>query len=457
MAITASRIGKSPLTLNWSNLLVSDRLFNSDESLNLDPSHFSEVWQSLRNRFDTGEVGFFDCPTQNELSQLSETKALAKSLMMGGFTDCLFLGIGGSSLGPRSLLSALRARVRSPLRFHFQENPDPIDWIYTLSNLDPEKTLVLAVTKSGGTFETLAQLRLALEWLGKNRWNSHLVAITDPKKGEIRQFCEEEGIRSLNIAPSIGGRFSIFCPVGLLAAELSGINSDEFLAGAKQVTDYVLEVDPAKNSLFLLASELIKNFKQRPIHVFMPYSTCLREVGDWFVQLWSESLGKNKKGFTPISAVGATDQHSILQLLKEGPDDKVTFFVTVDRVEDPVTIPKSSSEFRKDIPTFRLLAGNSFSNLLEIEYQATCKVLTGQKRPNLTFQLETVNERNLGSLYMALSVLTAFCGHLWKINPFDQPGVEEGKNYIRESLNQFRMTREPDRLSDVERLRPADL
>jgi glucose-6-phosphate isomerase len=188
----------------------------------------------------------------------------------------------------------------------------------------------------------------------------------------------------------------------------------------------------------------------------MPYSTRLKQIGAWFVQLWGESLGKDGKGFTPLAAVGATDQHSILQLLRDGPDDKVTHFISVDRVGDEVRIPTPAlaSDGAK-YPSFKLLQGHSLHELLNTEYRATALVLTKQNKPNLSWQLDQIDERSMGALMFAFSVLTAFTGTLWGMDPFDQPGVEEAKIYIRESLTQAaaRMREENDTNSAVYRLR----
>src|SRR5690606_15814462 len=121
----------------------------------------------------------------------------------------------GSALGPISLLDALKHRRKNSLRFHFQENPDAVDWKFTLRDLNPSRTLVVAVTKSGGTFETMSQFMIALEWLGRERWRSNVVAITDPEKGDLRKLARSAGFPTLDIHPSVGGRFSIFSPVGL--------------------------------------------------------------------------------------------------------------------------------------------------------------------------------------------------------------------------------------------------
>lgn len=445
MAVTASRLGSSPITLDWTQI---------QKKFDFDFDKARAAWSELKARLNPNDAGFYDSPSDLEISQLEATQKLAHSILEKGlFTDCLFLGIGGSALGPISLLSSLQDRCTSGIQFHFVENTDPYEWQSTLKKLKPETTLVCSVTKSGTTFETLAQTLLALEWLGKARWQSHVVAITDPVRGDLRAFAHQEGIPCLTIAPSMGGRFSVFTPVGLFPAALSGLSLTSFLQGAKQVQDYLEKVVPEKNPLFVLASEFIRQYPQRPIHVCMPYSTRLRLFGNWFVQIWGESLGKDGKGFTPLACVGATDQHSILQLLRDGPDDKLTFFFTVDRVENEVKIPKGPrANSQKPFAAFRLLEGHSLQELLEIEYKATSLVLTKKARPHFSIRLDQLDERSMGALYFTFSTLTAFTGILWGINPFDQPGVEEGKIYIQKSLNEVPPL--PEENTAVSRLRP---
>ena len=428
--ITATRFGSAPLTLDWTGL--KGRPF--DEAAG---ARAREAHDQLMARVQSGEIGFYRAPSDVTLSQVEASRALASQLKAENrFTDCLVLGIGGSSLGPISLLNALADRVKSGIRFHFQENPDPNDWKSTLARLKPESTLVVAITKSGTTFETLAQLLLALEWLGRERWSKQLVALTDPQKGDLRKFALQEKISTLEIAPSIGGRFSLFTPVGLFIAELAGLDSAALLKGAQDVRDHLEKCAPAKNPLFQLAHLLMERAESHPTHVCMPYSTRLRSMGDWFVQLWGESLGKDGKGFTPLAACGAIDQHSILQLLRDGPNDKITGFMTVDRVADPVSIPKlAGTEGSRPYPAFRLLEGHTLQELLLTEYQAIARVLSNQGRPHFTWRLDDLSERSVGAQYFALAYLTAHIGMLMKVDPFDQPGVEEGKVYIRESLS----------------------
>jgi glucose-6-phosphate isomerase len=445
MSVTAARLGSAPLTLDWSHLGKSSAA-GADSA---------EAWTQLKGRFAKGEIGFYDTPLASpegdELSQAKASEQLAAEILAKGhFTDCLFLGIGGSSLGPLSVLSALQDRRQNKLRFHFMENPDPLEWSGTLKGLDPSSTLVCVVTKSGTTFETMAQFLCALDWLGEKRVPSHVVAITDPQKGDLKAFAAQQKIPTLHIAPSVGGRFSVFTPVGLFALALAGLSVTDFLLGAKQVRDFAEKSPVEKNPLFIIGSELIRHFNKRPIHVCMPYSTRLKSMSSWFVQLWGESLGKDGKGFTPLAAVGATDQHSILQLLRDGPDDKVTWFVTIDKVADPVKIPRPELKgtTTAQYAAFRLLQGHTLQELLTVEYRAISQVLTRQNRPNLSIQLDQLDERSVGALYFAFSVLTAFTGTLWGVNPFDQPGVEEGKIYIRDSLTQSAETQRQEFADD---------
>lgn len=448
--ITATRLGSAPLTLDWSNCF-SDK----GRTGSFDNGAAGAAWEKLKSRFSSKEVGFYNSPIEASINQAEASEKLAKSILDKNiFTDCLFLGIGGSSLGPLSLIEALEDRRKTDIRFHFMENPDPTDWRSTLKKLRPDTTLVCVVAKSGTTFETVSQFLLAMEWLGQSRLKSHVVAITDPAKGDLKAFAEKMGLPTLLIDPSIGGRFSIFSPVGLFAAALAGLSVSEFLLGAKQVRDYCEKTPLEKNPLLILASEFIHQYPKHNTHVCMPYSTRLRAFGLWFVQLWGESLGKDGKGFTPIAALGATDQHSILQLLRDGPDDKTTLFLTVDRVEDEVKIPALPFVNSSQYPAFKILEGHSLHSLLRYEYQAISLVLTRQNRPNLSIQLERLDEKNLGALYFAFSVLTAVTGTLWQVNPFDQPGVEEGKVYIRNSLmGQPKNDAEEDDNSPVNRLR----
>ncbi|MBU6153899.1 MAG: hypothetical protein KGP28_06315 [Bdellovibrionales bacterium] len=429
MSITASRFGSAPLLLDWSGIQTE-----------ITPARRAELHQHfdrLRVKLHDQVSGFYNAVTDSTLSAIDASESLASSFLSNSsLRHCVFIGIGGSSLGPLFLIDALKHRAKSQMQFHFFENPDPIDWTYRISKLNPAETLVCVVTKSGTTYETLSIFMLAYDWLkralGKTAANRHCVAITDPEKGELLEFARRESIATLPIAPSVGGRFSIFTPVGLFAGALAGLNMRELLTGGKKVRDYCEKATLEKNNFLTWAEALHSRAKTHGTHVMMPYTTPLRLLANWWVQLWAESLGKEGKGFTAVPALGAIDQHSMLQLLRDGPNDKVIWFINVSDFKTRVPIP--SIDFK--VKTFDLLEGQELGDLLTTEFRAIQKVMTNQKRPHLQLQIEELNEEALGSLFFSLSVLTAYMGEIMSVNPFDQPGVEEGKVYIREKLEQ---------------------
>ncbi len=429
MGITASRFGSAPLLLDWSGIPTE-----------IGPSRREELhglWTRMLEGLHGNVSGFYNAVQDPVLSQIGPSRELAQSILHAGTVkDCLFIGIGGSSLGPLFLIDALKHRATTPVRFHFFENPDPIDWTHRISRLDPKQTLVCVVTKSGTTYETLSIFMLAWDWLsralGEAEAAKRCVAITDPEKGELLEFAKNQGISTLSIAPSVGGRFSIFTPVGLFAGALAGLDVTALLVGSKKVRDYCERATIEKNNFLIWAEALFSRYSSHRTHVMMPYSTPLRLLADWWVQLWAESLGKDGKGFTAVPALGAIDQHSMLQLLRDGPNDKVVWFLNISDLGPKVKIP--SVGFK--VKTFDLLEGQELGDLLTTEFRAIQRVMGNQKRPHLQLQLDTLNEESLGAVFFAFSVLTAYMGSVLGVNPFDQPGVEEGKVYIRERLLQ---------------------
>jgi len=377
-----------------------------------------------------------DLPKQQDV--LQETMALAKKLS-AAYENLVVLGIGGSSLGPKALFTALchpfHNFLKTPqpkgMRLFFPDNADASTFAGLMSTLNVERTAFAAITKSGGTAETWAQLLWVVNRLGKDLSRRQLVALTDPEKGSLRATARAEGWQALEIPPAVGGRFSVFSPVGLLPAAAAGIDIVELLQGAQSMVERCEKAHVFENPAYMLATTLylFDTQKKRSTHVLMPYADALRETGDWFVQLWGESLGKRKgEGFvgpTPLRAVGATDQHSLLQLLMEGPEDKLTLFVSVEEPRENLEIPEKVF----DLPDVSYLGGHTFHALLSAERQATATALAAHGRPSLCIRMPRLRPFAMGELLMLWQVTTAFAGFLYGINPFDQPGVEAGKRY----------------------------
>ncbi len=377
----------------------------------------------------------------------SDTKLLAQSLEFAGkvrkqFDDVVILGIGGSALGPIALRTALRpyawnslsreARKDQP-RLQVLDNVDPVTIGALLDRIELSRTLFVVTSKSGGTAETMAQFLIVNERLEAASLpiTHHVVFITDPAQGALRPLAEKLGVSALDIPANVGGRFSVLTPVGLLPAALIGIDISQIAAGAADMasrcTDASFESNPA---LVYATLQWIADTKHgKHIHVFMPYSDPLRDFAAWFVQLWAESLGKQRSGEgvgpTPIAALGATDQHSQVQLFMEGPADKTVTFVAVRERERDLEIPRAFA----DVKELGYLAGHSLGELIDVEQRATAGALARRGRPNMTISLDKVDAWHIGSLIMFLEIATAYAGSLYGIDAFNQPGVELGKQF----------------------------
>jgi glucose-6-phosphate isomerase len=349
----------------------------------------------------------------------------------------VLLGTGGSSLGGETLLRALRPSLQTP-QFHFMDNNDPQWFHWLLQFIQPEETLFYVISKSGKTPETISQFLASKEWAKKvlgEKWKKHFVFCTDPKSGDLRILAKKLEIPCLDIPSPVGGRFSVFTPVGLFPAAFAGLKMEKFLEGAR--SQLAAEKLPFhENPCAKLAISLANHAKQYPITVIMPYSTQLSAFSRWFCQLWAESLGKKSLGLTPYPAVGTTDQHSQMQLYMEGPKDKCILFVhsRIRSQDISYSLPLET----KELPSFAELENVSMGTLFEAEFQATRDAITKNKIPNLTLELDTIDEYSLGALMYFCEWATAIAGACLKINPFDQPGVEQAKILTKQYLRDLK-------------------
>lgn len=393
--------------------------------------------QFFLKEMDEDRSHFFNLPSQSRWKQEIDEIQPQLAQRMPPIATFLHLGIGGSSLGAETIVKALGKKTAPA--FHFVDNIDPDALHRILEISQPESTLVYVVTKSGGTFETLAAFMIVYEWLEKHLGPDHarqrLVFCTDPEKGDLRTLSREWKIPTFDIPPQLGGRFSVLSAVGLFPALASGVEPAQLLKGAEEYKNSILQdisegrIPPVAD----LAQRLLNHYvhSQRMITVLMPYSQNLKIFSAWFTQLWAESLGKSGKGLTPVAAVGATDQHSILQLLKEGPEDKVVGFIEVQGFHEvPVLKWKGPG-----LGSFQELNGTTLNQLVDAELNATRQVLTNAKKPHFSIVLPRLNAHSLGQLFFFFETLTAIAGYAMGIDPFDQPGVEEGKKLTRERIS----------------------
>jgi glucose-6-phosphate isomerase len=404
---------------------------------------FGSVQAEVRRRRSAGEYGFYGLVDQGPT--VGAIKKFADGLGQA-HDHVLVLGIGGSALGTKALLNALRrpgwnewddeGREFFP-RLTVLENVDPTSVAATLERIDPRRVLVNVISKSGGTAETMAQYLVVRAWLEKALGaaaDRHLVFTTDPARGALREMAQREHVATLEVPVDVGGRFSVLSPVGLLPAALVGIDVDALLRGAGRVLERSQADDLLNNPAALYAALLWAADTRigAHIHVLMPYTDRLRDFAEWYRQLWAESLGKRSDregrvvhtGPTPVAAIGATDQHSQVQLFMEGPFDKLITFVTVSDFGVDVPIPGDAQE----LPAYLgYLAGHTMGKLLQAEYEATAEALAQMGRPSCTLQLPDLGPETMGEAIMFFEVATGYAGVWYGIDPFDQPGVELGK------------------------------
>ena len=407
---------------------------------------FAAAHNAVANEHAAGTLGFLNLPDDRRL-HAQTTDFVKRYRERGSYpTDVVVLGIGGSALGPIALRTALRppqwnllddtARGGQP-RLHVLDNVDPTNIAALLARLDLRHTLFIVTSKSGSTAETMAQYlviraRLA-DALGDAAAKQRLVFVTDPEKGALRAISRAEGVTALDIPTNVGGRFSVLTAVGLLPAALIGIDTAALLGGAADMRTRCASGVIAQNiaGTFAALQHFADTRHGRNIQVLMPYSDALRDMSAWFVQLWAESLGKHRTagdagfGPTPLGAVGATDQHSQVQLFMEGPGDKTVTFIGVDEREVDVDIPR----LHADIPELAYLGGHQLSELLDIERRATAGALARRGRPTMTIALKRVDAWHVGGLLMFFELATAYAGAMYGVNAFDQPGVELGKQF----------------------------
>jgi len=355
------------------------------------------------------------------------------------------LGIGGSALGNIALQTALNPymynldhKQRTGPRLFVFDNVDPPQFASFLEWVDDklDRTIFNVISKSGRTAETASQLliirQILLEKLGKEGFRNQVIATTDPEQGTLAKIADEAGLKRLEVPPGVGGRFSVLSAVGLFSAASCGVDITELLAGARSMDERVRH-ERFKDNPAAINAAIHYHYYQRGKRnaVIMPYSYALKDMADWFRQLWAESLGKKKDlngnevwiGPTPIKALGTTDQHSQVQLYREGPNDKVFTFLQIKHFSKDVTIgPAPSCAAELDY-----LAGATLSDLLNSEKLATEYALLQGHRPCLTVLFDEVTEFTVGQFIYLYEVTTSIAGGLFHINPYDQPAVELGK------------------------------
>lgn len=396
-----------------------------------------------------GKTPYRDLPYKRyNKKTLQQIKDLTAELK-GNCKNLVVLGIGGSALGNIALQTALNPymynlddKKRQGPRLFVFDNADPaqfgsfLDWVE--DSLD--KTIFNVISKKGAA-ETLSQFMIVRDRLlgkfGPNGLRKQIIVTTDFDRNPLHEIAIAARLRCLEVPADVGGRFGVLSAVGLFSAAMCGSDIDEIdslLAGACDMDEKVSRKDFYENPAAIIAA-INWHFYNRgkKISVMMPYSYHLKDLADWYRQLWAESLGKKLDldgyevhiGPTPIKALGATDQHSQVQLYREGPNDKLFTFLQVRNFGKNLRIgpvPKCVSD------KIAFLAGKDLGTLLNNEKIATEYALLQDKRPCLTIRFDRLNPYTVGQFIYLYEVTTSLAGALFNINPYDQPAVQLCKN-----------------------------
>ena len=434
------------IQLYWKNAtaeVVGDDHGITQDDLALLHDRLVTAHKAVSDQIAAGTLGYAKLPTHTEYP--AQVKALVAK-HRPNVRDLVVLGIGGSALGNIALQSALNGATYNLLSDKARNGPR----LFVLDNVDPSlvgdtlqlvmrraKTcLVNVISKSGETAETASQFMIVREMLRKKLgedFAKHIVATTDMEKGTLHDIAKADGYDMLPVPSDVGGRFTVLAPVGLFSAAMCGIDIDQLLAGAASMKARTEVHHWHENPAVLLAAitYLAYKNKAKPMHVMMPYSNRLYLLADWYRQLWAESLGKAKDragaetfvGPTPIKALGTTDQHSQVQLYREGPNDKLTMFLEVQKHPREVRIPDTFT----DVPGMAYLAKSKLSKLLSAEKTATEFAMAKSKRPTLTIRFDEITPHSVGEFIYLFEFATSIMGELLNINAYDQPAVELGK------------------------------
>ena len=390
---------------------------------------------SLLYESEHGISGYYNLPedSKNILREIEVFTELNREVYEN-FTTIALIGIGGSSLGTKALYQALKNRYENIKEIIFFENPDPVTISNNIKKIDPDKTIFIVISKSGGTIETTSIFKLLIKEFDLNlKESKRVITITD-EGSPLCDFSDYYGIKTFVIPKNVGGRFSVLSSVGVVPLALAGFDVESILNGAEE---FLKSFFASKEEHLLIKANFLTKFaKDFPITVLFTYADSLEDFTKWFVQLWGESLGKIDKngrsvGLTPTGHIGSVDQHSFLQLIMEGPRDKFVTFIKVEDFENDLKIPDISL---KNIEKVDYINNHTFNELLNAECDATKESLVSKDIPVDMLILDKLDEKNLGELIIYYELLTSACGIMLNIDTYNQPGVEYGKKILQKKF-----------------------
>jgi glucose-6-phosphate isomerase len=407
---------------------MTNRLFFD---IDADSNVFDEIKKESKS------VGYYSLPNAN-LDYLDSYKK-EFALKNKDVKHLVIIGIGGSSLGLKAIYRTLKNIKNFSKKIHFLESTDPIAIKAELEKVELENAHFFVISKSGTTIETMAIYKYILSLLKFHKIDEdyRFTYITD-KKSLLEVHAKTKKSFILHVEKSVGGRFSVLSAVGLAPLSLIEVDIKALLVGANEIKNSFFEGGYIKDILLKKATYYAKNSMRYNINALFIYSESFKQFGEWYVQLWGESLGKKQLnssfnvGLTPVSLVGPKDQHSFLQLIVEGLRDKSVTFLKIENFNEDIEIP---NEDLKNLESLNLINNLSFNSLINLQADSVIDSLLKRKDiPVDTIGLEMIDEKNIGKFIFYYELLTSLTAKLIGVDAYNQPGVEEAKMILKEKL-----------------------
>jgi glucose-6-phosphate isomerase len=380
-----------------------------------------EIFDRVKKEKDS--IGYYHLPYQ----ETSKIKEFAKTVKQ---KDIVVLGIGGSSLGTYAIHKFVQHKENSK-KLHFIESTDPLDVQYRLNKIDLEHAFFIIISKSGGTVETISNLKYIASKVEIDNTNTVVITEFD---SILADFAKAKEMEIFEIPKDVGGRFSVFSPVGLLPLAIMDVDIDELLNGCKEVSESFFNKGDYYDGIMNKARFMVENKNRFNINVVFSYSSLLEGFNKWYIQLWGESLGKinvnqTKQALTPIGLLGPVDQHSFLQLIMEGKRDKTITFIKVEDFENELEVPDITLPGLESLDYLNTI---KFKDLINMQADATIEAIHNLKDiPCDVITIERVDEYNIAKLMFSYQLLTSVIGRFVQINTYNQPGVEAGKIILK--------------------------
>ncbi len=404
--------------------MINKLYFNLDHITKKDKKWiFSEIEK------EKSSIGYYSLPSEDISNIIEFEKSISNEIK-----NIIVIGIGGSSLGARAVYEFIKPTKELKRELFFFESTDPINIKATLKNINLKKSLIIVISKSGTTIETIALFKY---FYSLQNDLSKYIFITDINS-KLDKLAKELKVKTFYIPKNVGGRFSVLSSVGLIPLAFAGVDIKLLLDGAKKIKISFFEDGYIKDILLKKAIFYAKKHNEYNINVIFAYSEAMEFFIKWYIQLWGESLGKRQEcsifnvGVTPIGLIGPKDQHSFLQLLMQGNRDKTVTFIKIKEKEKNLLIPDISFSFLEELD---IINNISFNDLINMQCDSTKEALLNEKEiPIDEIILTKANEDSIGQLIFYYELLTSLVGRLINVNTYNQPGVEFGKNILKNKL-----------------------